>query len=127
MSKNSLTIADTARQRPLADCYHKSSIPPKTCDHFLSIDPFREWLKGLMKDEGLGTRELASLIQLNERSIRRLLGTPEKKNGKILGPQKTVSIDLVDWALTRADGCTQLWHLYPELYDHTGSDIEIFA
>jgi hypothetical protein len=80
-----------------------------------------------MNAQGYGTRELSELLQLNERTIRRVLGTPVRRKGKVTGPQQTVSIDMVDWALTRADGQTQLWHLYPELYEFTDCDIEISA
>jgi hypothetical protein len=94
----------------------------------LPIGPFRMWISHMIEHDGMELRAVAGLIQLNERTIRRILGTPEKagrggNNGYRV--QERVSFDTVDWALTKADGRTQLWHLYPELYESTDSDIEI--
>lgn len=94
----------------------------------LPIGPFRMWLAHMIEHDGMELRAVAGLIQLNERTIRRILGTPEKAGRKGNGGYRTqekVSFDTVDWALTKADGRTQLWHLYPELYESTDSDIEI--
>lgn len=123
-----LTIADTAKQPPACDRYYRASAPGKSTD-MLPIGPFKMWISHLITVDGLELRQVAELVQLNERTLRRILGTPEASGRNKQGPKKAqerVSFDLVDWALTKADGRTQLWHLYPELYeDFTNSDIEI--
>lgn len=120
-------VVDMARQHPLNDNYHRSEHAPRSYDHALPVGPFRMWLMHLMHDQNMQLTELAELVQLNERSLRRILGTPSKTRTGNLTVQKEVSLDVVDWALTKADGHTQLWHLYPELYETIDSDIEISA
>lgn len=126
MSRRSSEIA---RQFPLEDSCYRSETPPKSYDHFLPVGPFRMWLAHLMEEQSMTITEVSELIMLNERSIRRIMGTPHR-GGRCTGKaQERVSLDTVDWALTKADGRTQLWHLYPELYEceTTSSDIEISA
>lgn len=120
-------IAEMARQCPLNDHYYRNDVAPRSSDHFLPVGPFKMWLMHLMHDQNMQVTELAELVQLNERSLRRILGTPSKAKSGKMKVQKEVSLDVVDWALTKADGRTQLWHLYPELYETTDSDIEISA
>lgn len=82
----------------------------------------------MIEHDGMELRAVAELIQLNERTIRRILGTPERGGRNRRGEykvQEKVSLDTVDWALTKADGRTQMWHLYPELYESIDCDIEI--
>lgn len=118
---------DHSRQTPPCDHFYKSENPPQTHDHYLPIGPFKMWLLHMMEEENVGFSDLAEMVQLNERTLRRILGTPDVKHGKAANPQKRISIDMVDWALTKADGATQLWHLYPELYETSDCDIEISA
>ena len=122
------TISDLIRQKPLGDSYHRAEAPPKGATEMLPIGPFRMWIAHMIDHDGMELRAVAEMIQLNERTIRRILGTPErggrnKRNEYRV--QEKVSLDTVDWALTKADGRTQLWHLYPDLYDDSDSDIEI--
>jgi hypothetical protein len=122
------TISELVRQKPLGDKYHRADAPPKGVTQMLPIGPFRMWLAHMINHDGTELRQVAELIQLNERTIRRILGTPERGGRNRRNEyrvQESVSLDTVDWALTKADGRTQLWHLYPELYDSTDSDIEI--
>lgn len=125
-----LKISDTAKQKPLNDNCFRSDMPAKPSE-FLPVGPFRMWLEHLIKVDGFELREVAELVQLNERTIRRLLNTKSTdtncQSGSVKA-QERVSFETVDWALTKADGSTQLWHLYPELYeDFIDCDIEILA
>lgn len=120
-------IADMVRQCPPNDKHHRNDFAPRSYDHLLPVGPFRMWLMHLMNEQSMQLTELAELVQLNERSLRRILGTPSKAKSGKMKVQQEVSLDVVDWALTKADGYTQLWHLYPELYETTDSDIEISA
>lgn len=108
-------MKDFARQCPITDQRERPDRPPFTKDYLLPIGPFRMWLRHQMSLEGASMQELAGRAQLNERSIRRIMDSD----------QQNVSLDLVDWALTKSDGRTQLWHLYPECYDTIDSDMEI--